>query len=223
MGDEQHRDTLSLQVAHDAVEIADLGLRQRSGRLVEDDHPRLLGQGTGDLDQVPLRQTQLTHRRRGREAGAHLVEHLLGLAVHRGPVDHAQARNAAEQAHRLAPDEDVLGRAQLLEHHRFLVDGDDAGGPGILRPGEPLRLTADAQLPRVGLVHAGQRLDQRGLARAVLADDRNHFAGHQVEVHALERVGRAEVLVDSAQREHRHRRRHGHQKILANCSTLLAS
>ena len=146
-----------------------------------------------------MREAQVAHRRRGVEAGADLVERLLRLAVHARPVDEAQARHAA---HRLAADEDVLGRGQLVEHHRFLVHRDDAGLACLPRAVEAAELAAHAQLALGRRMHAGQDLDQRRLARAVLADERHHFAGHQVEVDAAQRVGRAEALVQAAQAQH---------------------
>ena len=48
---------------------------------------------------------------------------------------------------------------------------------------------------------AGQRLDQRGLARAVVADDGEDLAGQQLEVGAVQR-GDVTVALDEAARFH---------------------
>ena len=50
-------------------------------------------------------------------------------------------------------------------------------------------------------VHAGEQLDQRGFAGAVLAAQRVHFAGAQVEADARERGDAAEALDDVARLE----------------------
>ena len=52
-------------------------------------------------------------------------------------------------------------------------------------------------------VHAGQRLDQRRLAGAVLAHERVHLAGAEHEVHAVEREDAREADGDAAHRDER--------------------
>ena len=67
---------------------------------------------------------------------------------------------------------------QLVEQHRFLVDRGDAGRAGVVRRWRRCTGCAvERMLARVGLVDAGQDLDQRRLAGAVLADQRRHLAG----------------------------------------------
>src|SRR5437667_118239 len=48
----------------------------------------------------------------------------------------------------------------------------------------------------VGAVDAGEDLDQRRLARAVVAEKAVHFAGPQSQGHAVQRDHRAEELAD---------------------------
>ena len=50
--------------------------------------------------------------------------------------------------------------------------------------------------PAVGLVHAGQRLDQRRLAGAVVADERDDLVGVDGEARAAQRADAAEALDD---------------------------
>ena len=50
-------------------------------------------------------------------------------------------------------------------------------------------------------MHAGQDLDQRGLARAVVADQRHHFAGVDVEFDVGQRGHGSELLRDPAEPE----------------------
>ncbi len=53
--------------------------------------------------------------------------------------------------------------------------------------------------PRVRPVHAGQHLEQRRLARAVLADERVHLAGAQVEIDAAKHRYAEKTLGDAFQ------------------------
>jgi hypothetical protein len=80
----------------------------------------------------------------------------------------------------------------------------------VERVAEAHRLAVEADLAGVGLQRAGQGLDQAGLARAVVADDREHLAGHQVEVGAVERGHVAVPLDQAAGLEHRG----GHRVLL---------
>src|SRR5690606_34799430 len=54
-------------------------------------------------------------------------------------------------------------------------------------------LAADKHLPAIPL-HAGQAVEQGGLARAVRADDAQHFAGRQGQIDALQALVHAQVL-----------------------------
>ncbi len=93
------------------------------------------------------------------------------LAVHRARVDPAAG------AQRLAPDEDVLGHRQVREQRRFLVDDGDALVGRVAGAGEEDGLAVDGEQPGVGLVHAGEDLDQCGLAGSVLTHERMGLAG----------------------------------------------
>ena len=65
------------------------------------------------------------------------------------------------------------------------------------------RLAGEHDRRRVGGVHAGEHLHERGLAGAVLADDRVHLAGRAVEVDAVEDPHAEEGLADAAHLEQR--------------------
>jgi hypothetical protein len=57
-------------------------------------------------------------------------------------------------------------------------------------------------LAAVGRVHADERLHERALARAVVADQRHDLVGVDREVRAAQRVHATEALVDLASLEH---------------------
>ena len=71
----------------------------------------------------------------------------------------------------LAAQKDILRHRQRGQDRLFLEHHGDAGVEGVARRGELDRLAVDQQLAAIGLVDAVQHLEQRGLARAVLADD----------------------------------------------------
>ena len=62
----------------------------------------------------------------------------------------------------------------------------------------------DPDRSRVGWLHAGDRLDQRGLARAVVSDQCDDLTGVDVEIDVHERGDRAEALADAACDQQRH-------------------
>ena len=110
-----------------------------------------------------------------------------GLACHRAPADEAEPA-------RLVAEEHVLRHRQVVDQVEFLVDGGDAGLHRGLRVGEADRLAEPLDLPGVGLVRAGEHLDQRGLAGAVLAEQAVHLAGPHLQLHAVERAYAGEGL-----------------------------
>jgi hypothetical protein len=60
-------------------------------------------------------------------------------------------------------------------------------------------LALEDDLAAVRLVRPGDRLDERGLAGAVVADERNDLRGVDLEVDVGERLDRAEALRDLLQ------------------------
>jgi hypothetical protein len=95
------------------------------------------------------------------------------------------------------------------------VHGHDARRLRVVRPRKAHRAAVEPDLAGVRCVHARQRLDQRALARAVLADQRQRLARHEVQVDTAQGLCGPEALLDAVQMQH--------QYILENFSTLLAS
>ena len=86
--------------------------------------------------------------------------------------------------------EDVAPERQLVGQRPLLVDGLDAERAGLLDGQVATRLAVEEHLARVGPVDAGDDLDQRGLARAVVAEQPDDLAAIEVEVDVVERPGR---------------------------------
>ncbi len=92
------------------------------------------------------------------------------------------------------PQEDVLGHGQMLGQVQFLVDHRDARFDGLGRVCQDLGLSVDLDGAAVRLVDTRKDLHERGLARAVFADQGVDAAGARVERHLAERLDRAEAL-----------------------------
>jgi hypothetical protein len=96
-----------------------------------------------------------------------------------------------------------LSRAQVVEQREILVDGLDAQGARVGRRADRDRNPVHLDYAAVQPVHAVQALDERRLAGAVVAQQREHLATAHVEVDVLERRDDAEALAGSAHRQHR--------------------
>ncbi len=92
--------------------------------------------------------------------------------------------------HHVLGDRQVGCRRELLEDH---PDAAPARGGRVERA---VALARDLDRPGVGLVVAGEDLDEGGLARAVLAEQREHFAAGGVEVDSAEHLDATERLPD---------------------------
>ena len=101
----------------------------------------------------------------------------------------------------LVAEEQVRDHVEVLAEREVLVDGGDPKLQCVARAGHGDRLAAEADLAGGRRVHAGEHLDQRRLARAVVADERDDLAGMDVEVDVGQRRDGAEVLADAAQAE----------------------
>ena len=189
MGNEDDGRALIAQFAGDGVEVLALALGERGGRLVHDEYLRVHGQRLGDLHQLLLGDGERADRRGGAEIRAHNVEQLFRLAVGARPVDEGASLE-------LVADEYVLRHRQVGIGCGVLVDGGDAvllGDDGVAHDH---LLALEDDLAAVRLMHAGQRLDERGLARAVLADEGVYLSGAQVELHAVQSLDAREYLGD---------------------------
>jgi hypothetical protein len=96
----------------------------------------------------------------------------------------------------LAPEIHVLHHVEVVGEREILVDDLDAERGRVLRPVDGDRVALEEDLALVDRVDAGDALDQRRLAGAVVADERHHLAGGDVEVDLVERLDGAEALRD---------------------------
>ena len=171
-----------LQGAHDREQPLDLGTGQCRGGLVHDQEPGVEAQRLGDLDDLLVGDRQAPNRPVGSQLDAETVDQALHLAVHRPAVD------APERAERVVAHDDVLRDAQIREQRRLLIDDRYAGVAGVMRRVEVDDLTGGQHLAGVPPYDAGEHLDERRLAGAVLADQAADLAGAEHEVAVQQRA-----------------------------------
>ena len=179
--DEEDRDALLLQRADDAEELGDLVGVEARGGLVEDEHLRLHVDRSGDRNELLHRERVVAEERPRVEVEVEAREQFGGAAAHRPPVDRAEAA-------RLAAEHDVLGHRQVRQEVDLLVHRRDARCLRLGGAAERHLLAREGDGAGVDAVDARERLDERGLARAVLAHERVHLAGEHAEVDAVERL-----------------------------------
>ena len=82
-----------------------------------------------------------------------------------------------QRPNRLVAQGDGLGHGEDGHEHEVLVDHADACGHSVARTGEGDGLVVDEDLSGDGLVEAVEDVHERGLARAVLAQEGVDLAG----------------------------------------------
>ncbi len=205
VGDEDRGHALLAQAADETEERLYFVIRERARRLVEDQDARIDGERAGDLHQLLLVRSQPFHGESGVEVEPQAVERLAGRASRGAPV------HEAHTAHHAMPDEDVLRDRQLRGEGRLLRDRRDALAEGLCRIAEGRLEAVEADRAGVGRTLAGEDLQHRRLAGAVLADQGVNLAGQHLERRSAQGVHAAEAFVDALGLEDRlgGHRRHG--------------
>jgi hypothetical protein len=159
-----------------------------------------VGERAHDLHDLLEADAQRAGGRRGVDLALEpeALEHRARTGQGRGVVQQAEAR-------RLAPEQQVLGDRQPGHERQLLVHHRDAGPLRVRRASQALQLAVDPHLAAVGAVgvHAGEHLEQRRLARAVLAAEAEDLAGAGGEIRPGERAHAAEALLDAGHLEGR--------------------
>ncbi len=189
--DDDHGEALLAQPAHEREHLLGLCDPERRGRLVEDHELGVPLDGLRDRDGLPLAARQRCDRpqdRRNRRDGERLQRRGRALC-HLGLVQDLPAVQLAAEVH-------VLDDVEVVAESEILVDDLDPEARRVLRPVDADRLALEEDLAAVGGVRAGDGLHERGLARAVVADERHHLAAPDLEVDVGERLHRPEGLRD---------------------------
>ena len=192
--DEHDAHALVAQAAHQGEELFHLHIVQGGGRLVEDEHLAVHVHRAGDGD----------HLLHGQGVFLQIARHVHGQVelLHQLPRagDHGLAVDGVHFRHRFAADEEVLRHREVRAEVDLLIHGGNAAllglQRGVVAHGPFNALHAD--LARLKIVHAGQTLDQRGLASAVFAHQRMDLALAKGEIHMVQRLDPREGHGDAA-------------------------
>ena len=192
--------------------LVGLALVEARRRLVEEQQARLADEGTAELDHPAPAQAQGLGRPVGIVDQAELLEH--GVAPR--PLVGAGARPPREVAEHPAPQ-----ALRPIGDHQVVADGepgeqlDALEGAGQPQPGAAeLRhagqvVTVEVDLTPVGGLDAREAVEQRRLAGAVGADERDQLAGLDRHADLDERGDALVALPDVDGREQGARRRGG--------------
>ena len=175
-----------------AEQFVDLLRHQHGGGLVEDEDLGAAVQHLQDLHPLTLSHTEVRDRCVEIQMGAGLGHEPLQLGACRVVLDDAFGR-------RLITQDDVLQHGEVVGEHEVLMHHADARRDCIAGGVKRVRGAEHRDGARLGLVHAVQRLHQRGLPSAVLAHDGVDRAGPDVEVHVMVGDHAGEPLLDPAQ------------------------
>jgi len=118
---------------------------------------------------------------------------------------------------RFAPDEHVFGDRHIGSEGELLVDRDDSSALSVVRRCKSDRLPEQLDFAGVSALRAGQNLEQRRLAGAVLAQERMDLRRSDFEMDVLKREHAGKALADACHLEDgaiqlcwRGRKRRGH-------------
>src|SRR5271165_1977350 len=184
--DEDRRLADFLDVADEVEGLLGLAEREAHGRLVQDDELGLKMEGARDRDPLLLAARHGRHDIVGMHGGrgeAHVLAHQpRRFGPH--PLDVEQAEPGAQ----LAPHEHVAPDRLLLGKRPLLIDRLDAEAPR-LRDGPTVHaLAMEANLAAgIGRVESHDDLDERRLARAVVAEQADNLAPVDLEIDPRER------------------------------------
>ncbi|AMB59527.1 hypothetical protein AWU67_12385 [Microterricola viridarii] len=182
VADDDDGSALRREQADHAVEVVERLMWDRSGRLVEDDHAATAFaalQSTRDRYSHALTRSEPGDLGLGVDVPQ--VEELERLANRRGILrlvdpPREPVGGVPTNAHVLT-DRQVGNQPEILVHERQALFMQPCR---IDRGADALAVDEDLS-PGVGAIHAADELDQRRLARSVLADEGVHLAGANLE------------------------------------------
>ena len=187
VGDVDDADAFGLDLLDQLEQPVGLALRERGGRLVED-HDRGPGaEGLGDLHHLLLGAGEVHHLVPAPEREAEAVQRLARLAGECALVEDGPPRQ-------LVAEEQVLLDRELRHQREFLEHGAHAELARMVHRVDDGRLAPQVDGPAGRPVDAGDDLDQRRLAGAVLTEEDMHLARLHVEIDAVERERARKLL-----------------------------
>ncbi len=158
--------------------------RQCRRRFIKNEEPGITGQCPGELDQLPVGDTQLADRGiRFRPVQSDDRHRLLRHFSERSPVDDATHCRQLSQT-------DVFRDAQCVDGRELLGGDGNAGRERITGRSGIVKFAIEQYFPTVTSNEAGQYVYKRCFARAVFADNRVDFALFDRQVHVIQNRSR---------------------------------
>ncbi|ERM03225.1 hypothetical protein Q644_12475 [Brucella intermedia 229E] len=193
VADEEHRDALRLNIAHDPEQRVHLMPRQCGCRFVHDDEPGVGHDGARNRHDLLAGSGQAVHIRIEVDADAKPVQCLLRQFAHPLPVD---ALAAFDQK---SIDGQIFGNGQVPEQREILIDHLDAMMNRLDGIELADRFAVDQYLAVFRRVDARHDLDDGRFAGAVLACQTVDFAGLDGKGNVVQRPDATETFPDMAQ------------------------
>ena len=197
VGNINDADAVFAEVADDGEEEALLLLGEGRGGLVHDHDAGTGAEGAGDFHELLLGHGEGAHFGFGGNLGAEAGEPLLGSGAAGGPID-PRAGGRGFEAER-----EIFGDGEVGEQGRLLVNTGDAERARGRRREVGDALAGEGEGAAVGLMRAGDDLNERAFARAVLAEQGVDLARLKIEIHAAKRTHAAVVFYELAECEER--------------------
>src|SRR6266516_2597330 len=175
-----------------------------AGRFVEEQQLRAQRIGDGDVEQLALALRQAAGRHRALVGKPELAKHVEGLAAD-VPVAVRKRRDFCDLAlARENRQRDVVKNGKRVEQIDDLEAAGDARPDAFIDLGEGDVFALEQDAAAVRRKVAADQIDQRGLAGAVRADEREKFALVDGEIHAIAGVDVAELLaeIDRLEKDH---------------------
>ena len=195
MGDDHDRLPLRAHAAEYREEFSDL-LRREDGRgLIENQQLRVPIQRLQQLDALLLANRQRLDDRAWIDGKFELVGQFADARGRLGQVER-------EATPRLVAEHDVLRHRHRVHQHEMLMDHADAERDRVGRRLNRVRLPADENLAAVRAIEPVGDAHRGRLPGAVLADNRVHRAGIDLETDAVVGLHAAESLRNVAQLDH---------------------
>src|SRR2546421_12814022 len=196
--DDHHGEALVAQPPDEVEHHPGLDDAQRGGRLVHDHQLRVPHHRLGDGDRLALPSGQRCDRLAD---GLHCGDAQARERLRGGPLHAVLVQQSGAQA--LASKEHVLDDVQVVRQRQVLIDRLDAKARGVARVVDVDRPALPEDLAVVDLVDAGDTFGQDRLAGAVVPAQGGHLPVRDVEVDVVQRLDRAEVLVQASDLEQR--------------------
>ena len=193
--DVDHHDPVLAQLFQHAEENVHFVVRQRRGRLVEDQDAAVLQQRLRDLDQLTVGDREVLDLLRAVDLDAHVVEDLLAAA------DHLLGIHKAAGADLLA-DEQIFVHRHLRDQVQLLIDHADAGGLRFDRRESVDGFSVHHDLALGRGDRAGDHFAKRRFPRAVLAEERVDLAFLKINADMIQNGHVAVGLCQLSQRQY---------------------